>query len=96
MPLHLALINLILLQVFLNSLKEATYRLFDLNKEIHVIPNFIEIEDTAHLHEKSVCQRSVLANLNERIITHISNFRKVKNIPDVVKVFYNDSKRNSI
>ena len=29
-----------------NSLREATYRLFDLNKEIHVIPNFIEIEES--------------------------------------------------
>ena len=42
--------------------------------------------------EKSICQRSVLAGSNERIITHISNFRKVKNIPDVVKVFYNVQK----
>jgi N-acetyl-alpha-D-glucosaminyl L-malate synthase BshA len=69
-----------------NSLREATYRLFDINKEIHVIPNFIEIEET-NTHEMSICQRSVLASANEKIITHISNFRKVKNIPDVVKVF---------
>ena len=74
-----------------DSLKEDTYRLFDLNKEIHVIPNFIEISENSDL-EKSICQRSVLANSNERIITHISNFRKVKNIPDVVKVFYNVQK----
>ncbi|MEY4834196.1 MAG: hypothetical protein RI980_311 [Bacteroidota bacterium] len=70
-----------------NSLREATYRLFDIQKEIHVIPNFIEIEETP-LDDKSICQRSVLASTNEKIITHISNFRKVKNIPDVVKVFY--------
>ena len=79
-----------------DSLKEDTYRLFDLNKEIHVIPNFIEISENSDLEnsdlEKSICQRSVLANSNERIITHISNFRKVKNIPDVVKVFYNVQK----
>jgi N-acetyl-alpha-D-glucosaminyl L-malate synthase BshA len=74
-----------------NSLREATYRLFDVNKEIHVIPNFIEIEETL-LENKSICQRSVLASSNEKIITHISNFRKVKNIPDVVKVFYNIQK----
>lgn len=70
-----------------NSLREATYRLFDINKEIYVIPNFIEIEEIP-LDDKSFCQRSVLAATNEKIITHISNFRKVKNIPDVIKVFY--------
>ena len=74
-----------------NSLREATFRLFDINKEIHVIPNFIEIEET-FLENKSICQRSVLAASNEKIVTHISNFRKVKNIPDVVKVFYNIQK----
>ena len=31
-------------------------------------------------------QRSVLASTNEKIITHISNFRKVKNIPDISKI----------
>lgn len=74
-----------------NSLREATYRLFDINKEIHVIPNFIEIEETP-LDDKTICQRSVLAATDEKIITHISNFRKVKNIPDVVKVFYSIQK----
>jgi N-acetyl-alpha-D-glucosaminyl L-malate synthase BshA len=29
-----------------------------------------------------------MANANERIITHISNFRKVKRIPDIIKIFY--------
>jgi N-acetyl-alpha-D-glucosaminyl L-malate synthase BshA len=74
-----------------NSLREATYRLFDINKEIYVIPNFIEIEETS-LDEKFICQRSVLAASNEKIITHISNFRKVKNIPDVVKIFHSIQK----
>ena len=70
-----------------NDLKEATYRLFDIKKEIHVIPNFIELEK--HRNESHIaCQRSVMANTDERIITHISNFRKVKRIPDVLKIFY--------
>ena len=72
-----------------NSLREDTYRLFDLNKEIHVIPNFIEINEQKEMDAVTICQRSVLAKENERIVTHISNFRKVKRIPDVVKVFYN-------
>lgn len=72
-----------------NSLREDTYRLFDLNKEIHVIPNFIEITEREEMDKIAICQRSVLASEKERIVTHISNFRKVKNIPDVVKIFYN-------
>ena len=68
------------------SLKEDTLRLFDIRKEIEVIPNFIEL-DNKNI-ENIPCKRSVMAKPEERIITHISNFRKVKNIPDVVKVFY--------
>ncbi|MGH2667423.1 N-acetyl-alpha-D-glucosaminyl L-malate synthase BshA [Flavobacterium sp.] len=68
------------------SLKEDTLRLFDIKNEIVVIPNFIELDNkvTENIH----CKRSVMAKQEERIVTHISNFRKVKNIPDVVKVFY--------
>lgn len=68
------------------SLKEDTLRLFEVKKEIEVIPNFIEIDETQKEH--LTCKRSVMAKADEKIITHISNFRKVKNIPDVVKVFY--------
>ncbi|MEO8236373.1 MAG: N-acetyl-alpha-D-glucosaminyl L-malate synthase BshA [Flavobacterium sp.] len=68
------------------SLKEDTLRLFDIRNEIEVIPNFIELENK--IIDNIPCKRSVMANPEERIITHISNFRKVKNIPDVVKVFY--------
>ncbi len=72
------------------SLKEDTYRLFDIEKEIEVIPNFIEI-NKEQIH--TPCKRALLANDNERIITHISNFRKVKRIDDVVKVFYEIQKK---
>lgn len=68
------------------SLKDDTVRLFDLKNEIVVIPNFIEIDDSDK--GNITCKRSVMAKSEERIITHISNFRKVKNIPDVVKVFH--------
>ena len=69
------------------SLKDDTYKLFNLKKEIHVIPNFIELDK---IRNESVisCQRSVMAKPEERIITHISNFRKVKRIPDIIKIFY--------
>ncbi|MDO4781960.1 MAG: N-acetyl-alpha-D-glucosaminyl L-malate synthase BshA [Capnocytophaga felis] len=67
------------------SLKQDTLRLFNIEKEIFVIPNFIDIEKDTHT---APCKRSIMAQKNERIITHISNFRKVKRIPDVIDVFY--------
>ena len=67
------------------SLKRDTLRLFDIKNEIEVVPNFIDIEKNEP--NFTDCQRSAMANENERIITHISNFREVKNIPDVIKIF---------
>ena len=69
------------------SLKEDTMKLFNIKNEIQVIPNFIELDKEIDEPVTS-CRRSVMANENERIITHISNFRKVKRIPDVIKIFY--------
>ncbi|WP_417857232.1 N-acetyl-alpha-D-glucosaminyl L-malate synthase BshA [Xanthomarina gelatinilytica] len=73
------------------SLKKDTLRLFDIKNDIHVVTNFIDIaKHTPHFTD---CQRDLLANEDEKIITHISNFRKVKRIPDVIKVFYNIQKK---
>jgi L-malate glycosyltransferase len=69
------------------SLKEDTLKLFNIKNEIQVIPNFIELDKNESAAVTS-CHRSVMAKENERIITHISNFRKVKRIPDVIKIFY--------
>ncbi|MFN4026905.1 MAG: N-acetyl-alpha-D-glucosaminyl L-malate synthase BshA [Flavobacterium sp.] len=69
------------------SLKDDTYNLFPIEKDIHVIPNFIEL-DKIRNESLISCQRSVMAKKEERIVTHISNFRRVKRIPDVVKIFY--------
>mgnify|MGYP003594854306 FL=1 len=69
------------------NLKEDTLKHFDIKNDIHVIPNFIELDKIRN--EKHIsCQRSVMAEKHERIITHISNFRKVKRIPDVINVFF--------
>ena len=74
------------------NLKEDTLKHFNIKREIHVIPNFIELDKIRN--EKHIsCQRSVMANKDEKIITHISNFRRVKRIPDVIKVFYNIQKQ---
>jgi len=69
------------------NLKDETYKLFNIKKEIHVIPNFIEL-DKIKIDSNIACHRSVMANENEKIITHISNFRKVKRIPDIIEIFY--------
>lgn len=72
------------------SLKKDTMRLFDIKKDIHVVPNFIDLEK--HLHNFTDCQREMMADDDERIVTHISNMREVKQIPDVIKIFYNIQK----
>lgn len=68
-----------------SALKKETLDLFDLHKDIEVIPNFIDIRKYGQ--EFTDCQRSLMAEEHERIITHISNFRKVKRIPDVIRIF---------
>jgi N-acetyl-alpha-D-glucosaminyl L-malate synthase BshA len=67
------------------SLKKDTLALFDIKNEIEVIPNFIDTKKYAH--DYTDCQRSLMAKDHERIVTHISNFRKVKRIADVVDIF---------
>lgn len=67
------------------SLKEDTYKHFGTNREIHVIPNFIQPKEV--LPEINIEKRRRYALDEERILTHISNFRKVKRIDDVVKIF---------
>ena len=68
------------------SLKDDTDKLFNIKKEIVVIPNFIELNKNRNETAIS-CHRSIMAKPEERIVTHISNFRKVKRIPDVIKIF---------
>jgi N-acetyl-alpha-D-glucosaminyl L-malate synthase BshA len=68
------------------SLSDETYKFFNITKDIHVIPNFIEVDKNTD-DPNIPCRRSVIAKQQERIVTHISNFRKVKRIPDVVRVF---------
>ena len=73
------------------SLKDDTLRLFDIKNDIHVVPNFIDSEKYAP--KFTDCQRDMMATEEEKIITHISNFRAVKQIPDVIKIFYNIQKK---
>lgn len=67
------------------SLKDDTLRLFDIENEIHVVPNFIDMEKSTNPF--APCERDLMAEPEEKIITHISNFRPVKRIGDVIEVF---------
>lgn len=67
------------------SLKDDTLRLFDVKTAIDVVPNFIDI--AKHNITYTDCQRAMMAEEHERIITHISNMRPVKRIMDVIEVF---------
>ncbi|MEK9851660.1 MAG: N-acetyl-alpha-D-glucosaminyl L-malate synthase BshA [Flavobacteriaceae bacterium] len=67
------------------SLKEYTLRLFDIHTKIEVVPNFIDTEKINRLGKP--CERSLLAQKEEKIITHISNFRPLKRNMDVIALF---------
>ena len=73
-----------------DSLKQDTLKRFQIKNDIQVIPNFIDLDK--HEHHFTDCQRGIMADDNERIITHISNFRPVKRIQDIIKIFYNIQK----
>jgi len=66
-------------------LKRATYEHFDINKEIVVIPNFIDLERFKK-HKKDHFKKAICPN-DEKLIVHTSNFRKVKRVDDAVRIF---------
>lgn len=68
-----------------DSLKKDTYAHFNTTREIHVIPNFIapNVEPSnisSEVRRKYACD-------GEKILCHVSNFRKVKRVEDVVRIF---------
>ena len=70
-----------------NDLKKTTNRLFKIKNDIQVIYNFIDTQKYDKAHEQK-CNRAAIAKPDERILTHVSNFRPVKRVEDVIKVFY--------
>ncbi len=73
------------------SLKEDTMEQFQISKEIEVIPNFIDISKYKIQQEKCLEENS--ESNKEIIITHVSNFRPVKNIKNVILIFNNIQKK---
>ena len=68
------------------SLKKDTYINFpNVNKEISVIPNFIRLDD--YKPENQHCDKKAYAPYSEKLLIHVSNFRKVKRVEDVLYVF---------
>jgi N-acetyl-alpha-D-glucosaminyl L-malate synthase BshA len=68
------------------SLKNDTYKLFGVNREIDVIPNFLNLKIMNNLRNESL--RKDFVNEGEKAIIHISNFRPVKRISDVMDIYY--------
>lgn len=67
------------------SLKNDTYKLFGINQEIEVIPNFLNADHQPVPHSSELRQEYALDS--ERIIIHMSNFRPVKRIMDIIDIF---------
>jgi L-malate glycosyltransferase len=69
-------------------LKDKTLSNYKINKEIEVIPNFIDTKKYHRLkkNENCICAK-VLAPNKEKILVHTSNFRPVKRVKDVIKIF---------
>ena len=68
-----------------SNLRDETYRSFNIKKEIEVIYNFVDVN---RFSKKPIdAFRKAVAPGGERIIMHASNFRKIKRVDDVVRIF---------
>ena len=73
-----------------NNLRDETYKTFKIEKEIEVIYNFVDVQ---RFNRKPIdAFKKVIAPNGERILLHASNFRKIKRVQDVVKIFYEVNK----
>jgi L-malate glycosyltransferase len=68
-----------------NNLRDETFKIFKIEKEIEVIYNFVDV----HRFKRKPIDafKKVIAPNGERIMMHASNFRKIKRVQDVVKIF---------
>lgn len=68
------------------NLRDETYKIFTIEKEIEVIYNFVDVQ---RFTRKPIdAFKKVIAPNGERILLHASNFRKIKRVQDVVKIFH--------
>jgi len=73
-------------------LKDRTEQEFDIKKPIQVIFNFVNC-DVYRRDDKAADRRTEYASADERLLVHLSNFRSVKRVPDVVEIFDRVQKR---
>lgn len=66
-------------------LREKTISTYQLDRDIEMIPNFIDTE--VYAPRESCKYRELFAPDNEKVIAHTSNFRPVKRVPDVIRTF---------
>lgn len=69
-----------------NFLKEDTYRQFNINKNIEVIYNFVDFSRFRKTNKDHF--KKAIAPEGEKLLIHISNFRKVKRVDDVIRTFH--------
>ena len=69
------------------SLRQETYEYFQIEKDIEVIPNFINLEKFKR--QKKEHFRMAISPNNEKLLVHTSNFRTVKRVEDVIRIFAN-------
>ena len=67
-------------------LKRRTIEVFEVRTPIEVIPNFVNC-DLYHRTPEVMQHRTEYAKPNEKILVHLSNFRPVKRLPDVIEIF---------
>ena len=67
------------------SLKKETLKYFNISKEINTISNFIDLDLYNKKYDLKL--KNTFVNNDEYLITHISNFRKVKRVCDVIRIF---------
>jgi N-acetyl-alpha-D-glucosaminyl L-malate synthase BshA len=73
------------------NLRDETNNIFEISKEIEVIHNFV---DVGRFNKKPIdAFRKVIAPNGERILMHASNFRTIKRVLDVVRIFYEVNKK---
>ena len=67
------------------NLRDETFKIFHIEKEIEVIYNFVDVH--RFVRKPIDAFRKVIAPGGERILLHASNFRKIKRVQDVVRIF---------
>ena len=70
-----------------DALKEQTYQLINTKKEIETVYNFVDESIFKPLDSSNLKEQYGIRE-NERVLIHVSNFRKIKNLPDIIDTFF--------